>query len=465
MRKALGYNYLRQKYPTLSYLVYARNVANVPEIEKFLQQFQGDQKISKWLGSSMRKWLLNTYDKTKQYKVTDSDPEWMKGKGDLEAVILDDDIRGRIEHVVDYVKNVTTENPSFKLENFQVPEAFKQAAEWQERLMKKKSEEEVEGTDYVVLKAYESGYRWCDLISENALVREGQQMGHCVGGYWERVKKGEEKIFSLRDAKNGPHCTIEFDPKDKNIAQIKGKQNKGVNDEYKSYLVDFLSAPLIEYKRVNSYDLEQSGLVKVKGGVVDIANIPDGTTIEIEQQTSYGDSDSPFPGQRRKGKKNGTFAPKGHLNLGANCTITGNLTLHSDQEEMTRARGLKVMGDMDIRKTSIDTLPQGLVVEGSIHAGGSGISHLPNDLKVKGDLDLDNTSLRELPANLHVGLSLDVSDTPLKELPKGLQVGREFDLMGTGVTALPEDLKVGDGIYVEDEEGMEIPEHLKEQVY
>ena len=45
-----------------------------------------------------------------------------------------------------------------------------------------------------------------------ALKYEGDTMGHCVGGYCPDVAAGHTRIFSLRDAKNEPHVTIEVTP-------------------------------------------------------------------------------------------------------------------------------------------------------------------------------------------------------------------------------------------------------------
>jgi hypothetical protein len=45
---------------------------------------------------------------------------------------------------------------------------------------------------------------------EDALKYEGEQMGHCVGGYADAVRAGNSRIFSLRNKKTGePHVTIE----------------------------------------------------------------------------------------------------------------------------------------------------------------------------------------------------------------------------------------------------------------
>jgi hypothetical protein len=55
-----------------------------------------------------------------------------------------------------------------------------------------------------------------DRLSEDklkeALKYEGDTMGHCVGGYCPDVASGQTRIFSLRDAKNEPHVTVEVKP-------------------------------------------------------------------------------------------------------------------------------------------------------------------------------------------------------------------------------------------------------------
>ena len=47
---------------------------------------------------------------------------------------------------------------------------------------------------------------------KDALQYEGDVMGHCVGGYCDRVSSGDTRIFSLRDQRGEPHVTIETNP-------------------------------------------------------------------------------------------------------------------------------------------------------------------------------------------------------------------------------------------------------------
>lgn len=87
------------------------------------------------------------------------------------------------------------------------------------------------------------------------LAEEGNQMGHCVGGYCADVASGETRILSLRDAKGRSHVTVEIAPPEaykgaqaaglhdgetSNILQIKGKQNRAPDSRYLPYVQDLV---------------------------------------------------------------------------------------------------------------------------------------------------------------------------------------------------------------------------------
>jgi hypothetical protein len=143
-----------------------------------------------------------------------------------------------------------------------------------------------------------------------ALKFEGDQMGHCVGGYCSDVMSGRSRIFSLRDAKGQPHVTIETSPKSmvfsdlqaavgperanqmleeayangadvrsplaialeraglmggnqpQDIIQIKGKQNRAPTDDYLPYVQDFVKSGTWG----NIGDFANTGLVKLPDG-------------------------------------------------------------------------------------------------------------------------------------------------------------------------------------------------------
>lgn len=149
---------------------------------------------------------------------------------------------------------------------------------------------------------------------ENALKYEGDQMGHCVGGYCPDVSGGRSRIFSLRDAKGQPHVTVEtqqsgsnrltYDearanvdrmpdldenekmemlfrngvvdaegnpihhPVQHSIVQIKGKANRAPNPEYLPFVQDLVRGGVPEAGASwNSVeDLGNTGLYELPDG-------------------------------------------------------------------------------------------------------------------------------------------------------------------------------------------------------
>ena len=111
-------------------------------------------------------------------------------------------------------------------------EAAALSADWHRRLLELPADgaeglaEEIE-----IAAAYEDGCRFVELKGPIALLREGNLMGHCVGGrnYVEALQKGATRIFSFRDPSNRPHVTIEvrrsWRRKGLSAIQIKGRGN------------------------------------------------------------------------------------------------------------------------------------------------------------------------------------------------------------------------------------------------
>ena len=113
-------------------------------------------------------------------------------------------------------------------------------------------------------------------------------------------------------------------------------------------------------------------------------------------------------------------------------------------EQMMRENG----GNLDLRYSSVTSLPNGLTVEGNLDLEGTPIASLPDNLTVGGSLWLSGTPISSLPENLTVGSSLYLSYTPITTLPSNLTVGDRIDLRYTLITSLPESLTVGSSLYL-----------------
>jgi len=113
--------------------------------------------------------------------------------------------------------------------------------------------------------------------------------------------------------------------------------------------------------------------------------------------------------------------------------------------EIESVERLKVVGDLNLRSSSIAVLPDGL--------------------EVSGCLDLEYSKIVVLPKSLKVGVYLEVSHTPIAVLPDGLEVGWWLGMYETKITSLPDDLKVGMEIWMSEDMKLEyVPEHLKNKV-
>lgn len=84
-----------------------------------------------------------------------------------------------------------------------------------------------------------NGWTIKKVTSENNLQTEGSKMQHCVGGYCERVERGNTRIYSLRDPRNEPHVTMEVTG-NWNFEQVKGKSNSEPKPEYKLAIGEWL---------------------------------------------------------------------------------------------------------------------------------------------------------------------------------------------------------------------------------
>lgn len=114
---------------------------------------------------------------------------------------------------------------------------------------------------------------------QKQLKYEGDMMGHCVGGYCDRVANGDTRIFSLRDAKGEPHVTIETQPGYLNLTdeEVGFRDDMGRfprdDEELRNYLREYFPPEdLDSTERIDNFKMtpEESlipswNLVQVKG--------------------------------------------------------------------------------------------------------------------------------------------------------------------------------------------------------
>lgn len=131
-----------------------------------------------------------------------------------------------IEHILDYL--FANQIDISKIWYKTILEKANKRTKKLQSLSSKDNEEE--WVDYAVDLDFWDWFKFVKLISENSYIREWKLMSHCVSSYyWRGVN-----IYSLRDEKNNPHCTVEENK------QIKWKWNWCINPKYIDYVVMFL---------------------------------------------------------------------------------------------------------------------------------------------------------------------------------------------------------------------------------
>jgi hypothetical protein len=149
------------------------------------------------------------------------------------------------EHIIDWLDS---EDAPKRVAKMSVPQALEGSQKWQEKLNEQKAAKTDEQFIELVFQPTEKQFKIVQLVGKPAFEREGNLMKHCVASYFERK---DCKIYSLRDEKNKPHCTIELgwsqyphdkpiEEREKYIRQIKGKTNGNVKPEYVKPVIEFL---------------------------------------------------------------------------------------------------------------------------------------------------------------------------------------------------------------------------------
>jgi hypothetical protein len=322
-----------------------------------------------------------------------------------------------LDLVADWLACLPTDDPEMlrKLERVSWDDAVTLTDQWHARLAKRMSwkasaAELAEGTRAVL--ELPDGWRWVRLETKEALDREGEAMGHCVGqgGYdWLLFFRSSDVngIYSLRDARGMPHVTLHVT--DGEVRQAMGKAN---------------AAPSGHARRL-------AALVESLG--VGIGDEPPG----LFEMAYVSDRLIPVSAA---------------LALLAAGPIDGDVDLRKS-EIRTLPADMEIEGDLDLRGcTSLKSLSDGLRVGGDLFLdGSSSLESLPEGLKVGGTLYLRRCiSLKRLPEHMEVGKNLyPLECVALEFLPDGLKVDGSLNLYGCkSLEALPEGLVVRDNLYL-----------------
>jgi hypothetical protein len=307
-------------------LLLERNIVNTDAIDDFIthmislgprvlgprtpQTKELYDKWVKWCNSNLRNYLLKDYDRVQQVDAEEmqfaggprlasytlsglgkewrqpavKSPSWLEkaiAKGEkFYSVSINQIFSNQISHVLDFF----VANPNLRFERMSVPESIRQSEAWTEKINKKALATD-DPAGVVTIKTYPNDFRWVKLTSKQALDREGKLMRHCVGSYYDKIISNRSIIYSLRDNKNEPHCTIEVNDLNRIyvLNQIKGKANGEVDEKYLKYVKDFVLDNIDNPHSSYRISASLNGLMNSLG-LVYTNSPPDSTRKWIEKQ-------------------------------------------------------------------------------------------------------------------------------------------------------------------------------------
>ena len=186
----------------------------------------GRKRFAKWLGNAVY------HQETDVNNNLDSvdDPEELR--------VYNNDVR----YIADYF-NGAQDIPQ-NIWDMTFPQVFELSEEWHEQF---KGNEDNAGPYETKDVVYDFGNGFTIVkVPPEDLGTEGDNMGHCVGGYCDSVASGGVIIYSLRNPRNMPHATIEVDKRGR-VDQIKGKENKPPVPKYRPMIKQWLKTTDFDY--------------------------------------------------------------------------------------------------------------------------------------------------------------------------------------------------------------------------
>lgn len=158
--------------------------------------------------------------------------------------------QSEIEHIIDFLHSDAAPK---RLRKMSYKEANEGAKRWVKTMVKKGMDlEDVEDVDYDVVIDFNDGFKLVKLKSELAYKREGSLMSHCLSSYFNN---SDSNIYSLRDSRNMPHCTLEIPKGADSFYQCKGKGNGPIHHKYIKYVLDTMKHFKIDMRESEMYNL------------------------------------------------------------------------------------------------------------------------------------------------------------------------------------------------------------------
>lgn len=296
-------------------------------LEKFNAEDHRAKKAWAWCSTVGRKYMLRE-GASKPFRpdaaALGESPEWIRkaarSGAPLTVLSLESRERELFSSILDWMRSADGPALNSDWSKISVPQAQSAELAWIDAMVKSSKKKDLDLADASGTQIFLSlgprsdlqqsfggpasdqqwaGWRWAQVLSADALDREGSLMRHCVGSYAESVASGAMQIYSLRDPSNAPKLTVEADGSE--LVQIKAYANSACPANLRPAVAAFAHA-FEDYASTHelgapsaSEELGKAGVVSLPGlGLVveRLSNTQADALGEISKNAASGSTDA-----------------------------------------------------------------------------------------------------------------------------------------------------------------------------
>ena len=231
--KGQAFNFVKTKSPN-----------SVQEVELFLNSIiEKDKKIKelkentlKSKESAIPNELKNIYNSINYPKLK----QLILHKIEQKEITNSNNLQEKLDKISHYLQEVKRDSSIDELKRYSLDDIYKAAVEWEKLFKANVKDIALDNSKIVYGPTWKNpefnGYFIYQLTTEEELKKEGSDLNHCVGGYFDKVKNNNCKIFSLRNSSNKAILTIETSPDLFRFIQVFGYSNAQPNSEQTSII-------------------------------------------------------------------------------------------------------------------------------------------------------------------------------------------------------------------------------------
>lgn len=207
-----------------------------------------DDYITQDLSQSKVKWLTAAFDNMQGFRLWEYkwDQKTWKSEHIPKVFIWTAEDKSIMENFFKAYRKETDENVWNAIDRFQDKKAAAEKLR-REKLAAKRMEQTKKAMEEIFSKndgvdAFQIKGKGLILVvpqSGDEIRKEGEALHHCVGGYVERVAKGETNIFFVRKADHPEQSYFTMEWKNNKVVQCRGKSNCGMPPDVKAFVQVF----------------------------------------------------------------------------------------------------------------------------------------------------------------------------------------------------------------------------------